>query len=201
MSKQTPLRTCLGCRAEKGKESLIRLVAGPDGDVVIDYKGRLPGRGAYVCFSESCVREAFLKKKISGSFKGAGTVGVDEFLALLREKAMDRLASLLSLSRKAGKVVDGREAVEKSLEKGDIKLLLMAEDIASGSYKEMKEKCIKKGVKYNLYFSKGKLGALLGKGERGAVGIVDESFSALLERELDRLRSMGSFASGGEIDV
>lgn len=189
-------RTCLGCRETKGKGELVRLVAGPDGFVIVDYKGNLPGRGAYVCPNESCVRDAFLKKQISRAFEGAKFEGVEELLKLLREKALEKILSLVSLSRKAGKVVDGREAVDKGIEKGDIKLLLLAQDLSMGSSKEMVDKCLMRGIRHYAYLSKDEMGVLIGKGERGTVGITDESFSLLLEKEFDRLKGLGS--AGGE---
>lgn len=198
MSKSVAtLRTCLGCREEKEKVELVRLVAGPEGEVVIDYKGKLPGRGAYICPIESCIRDAFSKKQISRTFKGANPPGVEDFLSRVREKVLDKLSSLLSLSRKAGKAEDGREIVEKGMAKGTIRLLLLAEDISAGSFKEMTEKCDRKGIRYHSFLSKDKIGTLLGKDERGAVGITDESFAQQIEKELVRLRSLGSRVSGG----
>ena len=60
MSKQlrhapsVPQRTCVACRTVGGKRGLIRLVRRPDGDVVLDETGRLPGRGAYLCRKAEC---------------------------------------------------------------------------------------------------------------------------------------------------
>lgn len=196
MSKSVAtLRTCLGCREEKEKRELVRLVASPEGEVVIDYKGNLPGRGAYICPREACIRDAFSRKQISRAFKGASIVQVEEFIGLLRERVLDRLSSLLSLSRKAGKAEDGREIVEKGLAKGSIRLLLLAEDVSAGSFKGMTEKCDRKGIRYHSFLSKDKIGALLGKDERGAVGITDESFAQQIEKEIVRLRSLGSRVS------
>lgn len=194
-------RTCLGCRESKDKGDLVRLVAGPDGVVVIDYKGNLPGRGSYVCPKESCIREAFSRKQLQRAFKGARTEGVEEFLNHLRKKVLERVLSMLSISRKAGKVVDGREAVEKGMEKGKIILLLLAQDLSAGSMKQITEKCLRRGIKYYICLSKDEIGDFLGKGERVAVGITDKSFSALMEKEFCRLRSLGSMVLGGEINV
>lgn len=194
----TNLRTCLGCSEEKDKGELVRLVSGPDGAVVIDYKGNLPGRGAYICPKESCVREAFSKRRISRVFKGSRIDGVEEFLFQLMEKVSDRVMSLISLSRKAGKVLDGREAVEKGLGKGKIRILLLADDLSAGSFREITDRCVKAGIRYYTYLMKDKMGVLLGKGDRGVVGITDESFSSLLEKEFGRLRSLRRSASGGE---
>ena len=191
------IRTCLGCKESKNKEDLVRLVKSPDGIVVIDYKRTLPGRGAYVCPIESCIREAFSKKQISRVFKVSQIEGVEEFLGRLRKLALDRISSLLSLARKAGKVVDGREAVEKGMEKGTIKLLIFAEDLSPLSLKDMKDICLKRGVMYYTYLSKDEMGGLIGKGERGAVGIADASFSSLLKKEFERFKSLGTVVSGG----
>lgn len=190
-------RTCLGCRETKDKDELVRLVAGPDGFVVVDYKGNLPGRGAYVCPKESCVREAFLRKQIPRVFEGARTEGAEELLGQLKKRVWERILSIISLSRKAGKVVDGREAVEKGMEKGTINLLVFAEDLSPLSFKEMKETCVKRGIVYYTYLSKDEMGGLIGKGERGALGIADASFSSLLGKEFERFKSLGSVGSGG----
>jgi hypothetical protein len=45
--RHVPQRTCVGCRKVLPKRSLIRIVRTPDG-VLVDLKGKLPGRGAYL---------------------------------------------------------------------------------------------------------------------------------------------------------
>lgn len=191
------IRTCLGCRESRDKKELVRLVKSPDGLVVIDYKGTLPGKGGYVCPIESCIREAFLRKQFSRVFTVVQVEGVDDFLDRLRKLVLDRISSLLSLARKAGKVVDGREAVEKGLERGIINILVLAEDLSPVSLKDLREECLKKGIGYYTYLSKDEMGGLIGKGERGALGIVDASFSSLLGKEFERLKSLGGMGSGG----
>ena len=46
MQKKIPMRQCLGCREMKPKRELIRAVKSPDGEVNLDFKGKMPGRGA-----------------------------------------------------------------------------------------------------------------------------------------------------------
>ena len=43
MPKKIPLRQCLGCREMKPKQELIRVGRSPEGDVSLDFKGKLPG--------------------------------------------------------------------------------------------------------------------------------------------------------------
>ena len=38
----------------KNKKDLIRVVRSPEGDVSLDFKGKKPGRGAYVCPDAAC---------------------------------------------------------------------------------------------------------------------------------------------------
>ena len=58
MPKKIPLRQCLGCREMKPKRELIRAVRSPEGEISLDFKGRKPGRGAYVCPSADCLKKA-----------------------------------------------------------------------------------------------------------------------------------------------
>ena len=58
MPKKIPLRQCLGCREMKPKRELIRAVRSPEGEVSLDFRGRKPGRGAYVCPNPECLKKA-----------------------------------------------------------------------------------------------------------------------------------------------
>jgi len=44
----------VACRAVKDKRELTRIVRLPDGKVSIDPRGRLAGRGAYICSNPDC---------------------------------------------------------------------------------------------------------------------------------------------------
>ena len=66
--KKTPLRQCLGCREMKPKRQLVRAVRSPEGEVSLDFTGKKPGRGAYVCHSEECLKRAIKSKALSRAF-------------------------------------------------------------------------------------------------------------------------------------
>ena len=53
-SRKAPQRTCVACREVKDKRELTRIVRAPDGKVNIDPKGRMAGRGAYICAKPEC---------------------------------------------------------------------------------------------------------------------------------------------------
>ncbi|MDP8903766.1 MAG: YlxR family protein [Chloroflexota bacterium] len=59
-----PTRTCVGCRTERQKRELMRIVRAPDGTVSIDPTGRAAGRGAYLCADGQCWPTALKKSSI-----------------------------------------------------------------------------------------------------------------------------------------
>lgn len=56
--KKVPMRMCVGCRVMFPKRELIRIVKSPEGELSLDFKGKLPGRGAYLCRNSECLLQA-----------------------------------------------------------------------------------------------------------------------------------------------
>ena len=46
--KKIPMRTCVVTKEKLPKQELIRVVRTPEGNVIIDEKGKVNGRGAYL---------------------------------------------------------------------------------------------------------------------------------------------------------
>ena len=67
--KKTPERKCLGCNESKPKAELIRIVRAPDGGVSLDFVGKKPGRGAYICKNSKCLQKARKANRISRSLE------------------------------------------------------------------------------------------------------------------------------------
>jgi predicted RNA-binding protein YlxR (DUF448 family) len=67
MPKKIPLRQCTGCREMKPKRELIRVVRSPDGAILLDFKGKSPGRGAYLCNNNECLKKARKSKALERS--------------------------------------------------------------------------------------------------------------------------------------
>ncbi len=68
-------RTCVACRQEAGKESLVRIVRSADGTATIDITGRAQGRGAYLHRDPSCLEIARKKKALDRAL--GATVSAD----------------------------------------------------------------------------------------------------------------------------
>ena len=58
VQKKIPMRQCLGCREMFPKRELIRVVRSPEGELSLDFKGKAPGRGAYLCGKPECLKKA-----------------------------------------------------------------------------------------------------------------------------------------------
>lgn len=68
MPKKIPMRQCLGCREMKPKRELIRVVRAPEGEISLDFRGKKPGRGAYVCPDMTCLKRVRKAKALERAF-------------------------------------------------------------------------------------------------------------------------------------
>ena len=66
--KKIPQRQCVGCREMKDKKSLLRVVRSPEGAVSLDFTGKKPGRGAYVCPDPACLKKARKSRALERAF-------------------------------------------------------------------------------------------------------------------------------------
>ena len=56
--RKIPERRCLGCNEHKPKTELLRVVRTPEGEIKLDFGGKMNGRGAYICKQLSCLKKA-----------------------------------------------------------------------------------------------------------------------------------------------
>ena len=69
MQKKIPQRQCMGCRERKAKRELIRIVRGTDGNVSLDFGGKMNGRGAYICPNPECLKKVQKSKALDRSLE------------------------------------------------------------------------------------------------------------------------------------
>ncbi len=67
--KSIPLRKCTGCQEMKDKRTLVRVVKSENGQFSVDFTGKKPGRGAYICPNLECLEKAKKTKGLERSFK------------------------------------------------------------------------------------------------------------------------------------
>jgi predicted RNA-binding protein YlxR (DUF448 family) len=68
-----PERTCVGCRTRAPDTELVRVVA-EAGGVTLDNRRRLPGRGAWVHPTRTCIETATRRRAWARALKAPGVV-------------------------------------------------------------------------------------------------------------------------------
>ena len=89
MQKKIPQRQCMGCRERRAKRELIRVVRTPEGNVNLDFGGKLNGRGAYICPQSQCLKKALRSKALDRSLE----VTIPEEVYQRLEKEMEDSAN------------------------------------------------------------------------------------------------------------
>ena len=85
MQKKIPQRQCMGCRERKEKRQMIRVVRTPEGNVNLDFGGKINGRGAYICPNPECLKKALRSKALDRSLE----VTIPEEVYARLEKEME----------------------------------------------------------------------------------------------------------------
>lgn len=109
-----PERTCIVSRVKGTPETLIRFVAGPNGELVPDLKAKLPGRGVWVTLDRDMVAQAVRKRLFARALKRQVEVAPD-LAGQIEERLRQDLLQALALANKAGCVTYGFARVEAAL--------------------------------------------------------------------------------------
>lgn len=184
--RSQPQRTCLGCREAKDKPRLIRFVRSPDGEILADLRGRLPGRGTYLCNSRACLETAVARKQFDRTFRQAcQPVTADQLAEAIAQELLAHMASLLGMARKSATFVSGGNAVQDALaRKKPLALVILARDISPHIGDKVSRKAEAQKIMTTKLFDKIELGRILGRAERSVVGLPD---GKLAEAFLDDL--------------
>ena len=67
--KKIPTRRCSGCGEHFPKNTLIRVLRTPEGEVTLDLTGKKSGRGAYICKNAACFKKARKSRRIESSLE------------------------------------------------------------------------------------------------------------------------------------
>jgi predicted RNA-binding protein YlxR (DUF448 family) len=137
----TPERKCILSGAHDARDNLIRLALGPDGRIAPDVRARAPGRGAWIGVDRAELETAQAKGKLRGAlaraFKGAELKIPDDLgeriETALRQAVLDRLG----LEARSGTLLTGSERIEAAARKGEVHLLLHAEDAGADGNRKL----------------------------------------------------------------
>lgn len=68
-TRKLPIRRCTGCGERFPKNTLVRVLRTPEGDIVLDLTGKRSGRGAYICKNSQCLKKARKAKRLESSLE------------------------------------------------------------------------------------------------------------------------------------
>ncbi len=122
-----PERKCIATGEVSPAQGMIRFVAGPDGQVVPDIRGKLPGRGVWVTADRAALDRAVSKRLFARGLKQSVQVPeglVDE----VERQLVRRVIDLISMARKSGDAVSGYEKVKSWLGQEVAQVLIQAVD-------------------------------------------------------------------------
>jgi predicted RNA-binding protein YlxR (DUF448 family) len=189
--QEKPQRSCLGCRQSRDRDKLLRFVLSPGGEVFPDIEAKLPGRGAYTCLSESCLRAALKQKQFSRAFKrDVTTLSPDEMTGQISAIMQKRLLGYIGLANRAGQIVSGGSMVSDAI-RGAHKpgLVLVATDVSDSIGIKIDQLAAVHHIACIRIMDKDEFGAILGKAPRSAIAVRAGGFVAQIRHEIERYRN------------
>lgn len=187
MPKQTPLRTCLLTREEHPKQLLLRFIVAPDGTLVHDITGKLPGRGMYLALGKHLLTEAIERKLFSRAAEKAVFVS-DGFENLVESHLHARVLQALALSRKAGDAVSGFDKCLNAMQAEEVACMLHARDAGSDGIKKLSPRMTEGKPQFSTstYFSRDELSRIMGGNNVVHVAVLEGASSAFFLTQLRR---------------
>ena len=133
-----PHRRCILTGTVMPTTQLIRFVVGPDGGIVADVAGELPGRGLWLSASREVIDTACAKGLFAKAARRPVSVAAD--LAARTEAVLARRClDLLGLARRAGGAAVGFEQVRGRIRAGKAAILIVARDGSKDSRSRIKK--------------------------------------------------------------
>ncbi len=183
-----PERSCIACRKKLPAQDLLRFVCSPDAELLVDYRHKLPGRGAYTCCSAVCYSRALEINAFARALKCSCNATSDHvILRQLQAQILYKIASLIGMARKSGAAVSGQQAISIALRRSSyVAWVLVADDMSAAGAEKLLRQLDARDIKVLRGLDKETLTQALGGGERSAVLLWKGSLAQALERELQR---------------
>ena len=150
------------------------------------------GRGVYTCCEIECVIKAIERKQLQRGLKAEQLlVGSDQVVASIVETLLQRIENLIGMARKSGQVVSGSQAVLNGLKRNEgFALVLLSDDVSTGISSKIFSAALSQHVDVFQMFSKGRIGEMLGKGERSVAALQAGKLARAIKLEVQRYKRM-----------
>jgi predicted RNA-binding protein YlxR (DUF448 family) len=199
-ARHTPERSCILTRRTAGRDDLIRLALGPDGEIAPDVRARAPGRGAWIGVDRPTLEAAQVKGKLKGALARAfktDQLAIPADLGAriedaLRQATLDRLG----LEAKASNLLLGSEKIENAARRGQVAMLIHAADASAEGRRKLDQawrvgRDAEGSGAQGLVFPEGRaiLSLALGRENVVHVAIIDRAAAARVSHALGRWRA------------
>lgn len=98
---------------------------------------------------------------------------------------VNRIYSFLGLAAKAGKLVSGDEACERTIKSAKVHLIIVSSDASANTKKKYSDKCENRGLNLRFFGEKEQIGRYIGKEIRSVVAILEVGFAKKLMEMID----------------
>lgn len=184
-------RRCIVSGEVHPKADLIRFVAGPDGAVVPDIDGQLPGRGLWLLPRRALIEKACERNLFSRAAK-APLQAPSDLAQRLDQLLVRRCLDLIGLAKRGGQAVSGYEKVSSQLAGGKVAIVFQAMDAAEGGRRKLQGRVQSScpGAAVFELFTAEELGRALGQESRVHLAIAPGGVAARLSKETTRLATL-----------
>lgn len=189
---RAPERRCIATGETGAPDRFVRFVRNPQGWVMPDFAGKLPGRGAWVTANREALAAAVKKRAFARSF--GGDAKAPEDLAAIVEAGLVKAAlSALGMARRVGKAAVGFDQAARLCRAGKAVVLVSA--AGGGEDGQRKLKALAPAAPFFGFFEGRELSAALGR--EGVVHVALKSGAAAkrFAREARRLEGFRASVS------
>jgi uncharacterized protein len=192
-----PTRRCFGTGAVRPVAELVRFVVSPEGAIVPDIAGRLPGRGLWLTARRDIVAAA-VAKRLFGRTARRPVIVADDLADRVEALLAARCRDLIGMARRAGEAQIGFVKVERLLASGAAGLLLGASDGSPDGRGKLR--WVAPDVRERAELTAAELGAAFGRDQLVHVALRKGKLAETLARELERLDGFraGSARAAGQ---
>lgn len=197
-----PMRRCAVTGAVLPKDALLRFVLAPDGQVVPDLAGKLPGRGIWVTPRRDVILRACRKNLFARSLKQparADEALVDRVAAQVRARCL----GVLGLARRAGALMVGFDQVREGMKTGAVRVLVQARDAAEDGRGKLRRLAAAQGSMVTTVerFEIAELDGAIGRSNSVHIAIASERIADRFMAECARLESLTSCKDDGPAEM
>lgn len=177
----------------RAKSDMIRFCLSPEGVIVPDLEGRLPGKGVWVTADKESIRVAVEKRLFHKAIRRKKLSIPEDLTEKIEILFAKRCQNLLGVARKAGLVVSGFDKVMEALRKGTVFCLLEAKDAGSDAEKIRRASA---GMTVYSFFTAQETGDALGRDRCVYVALKKGGASERLIAEIKRATMYANCGAG-----